>query len=258
MLYRGYPIEQLAQNCDFLETCYLLLYGELPTPAQKKDFDHRVIHHTMVHEQMARFFQGFRRDAHPMAMWISTVAALSSFYPDARRETSAEARMLQVYRLIAKAPTIAAFSFRHAMGQRYNYPDNRLSYCGNFLQMMFHMTDRDYHPQPALERALDVLFILHADHEQNCSTSVLRGIGSSLSDPYSAVAGAAAALYGPLHGGANEEVLRTLNEIGSVARVPEYIKRVKAGEFRLMGFGHRVYRNYDPRAKLILADVSLV
>lgn len=249
--YRGYPIEQLAEHSNFLEVGYLLVHGELPTADQMSNWVEKITHHTLIHENIKSLLDAFRYDAHPMAMWISTVAALSSFYPDARRDSSAEARMLQVYRLIAKAPTIAAFSFRHAMGQRYNYPDNRLSYSGNFLQMMFHMTDRDYHPQPALERALDVLFILHADHEQNCSTSVLRGIGSSLSDPYSAVAGAAAALYGPLHGGANEEVLRTLNEIGSVARVPEYIKRVKAGEFRLMGFGHRVYRNYDPRAKLI-------
>jgi citrate synthase len=249
--YRGYPIEQLAERSAYLEVAYLILQGELPTEAQLKEWTWHITHHTFIHENIKKFMDGFHYDAHPMGMLIGTVGALSTFYPDAKHVFDADSRRKQTYRLIAKVATIAAFAYRHRMGLPYAYPDNDLSFTGNFLNMMFKATELRYQPNPALERALEVLFILHADHEQNCSANAMRSIGSSHVDPYSALAGAAAALYGPLHGGANEEVLRMLNEIGSVDRVPEYVKRVKAGEFRLMGFGHRVYKNYDPRARII-------
>jgi citrate synthase len=248
--YRGYPIEQLAEKSNYLEVAYLILYGELPTRKQYEEWAHNITHHTILHEYVKKLLDGFRYDAHPMGMLIGVVGALSTFYPDAKKVLEPASRRLQTYRLIAKMPTLAAFSYRHSIGMRYTYPDNDLSYTGNFLKMTFAMTDR-YKPNPALERALDVLFILHADHEQNCSTSAMRGVGSSQSDPYSATAAAAAALYGPLHGGANEAVLRMLNEIGSKDKVPEFIKKVQSGEGRLMGFGHRVYKSYDPRAKII-------
>jgi citrate synthase len=249
--YRGYPIEQLAERSAYLEVAYLILRGELPTEAQLKEWTWHITHHTFIHENIKKFMDGFHYDAHPMGMLIGTVGALSTFYPDAKQIFDADSRQKQTYRLIAKVATIAAFAYRHRMGLPYAYPDNDLSFTGNFLNMMFKATELKYQPKPVLERALEVLFILHVDHEQNCSANAMRSIGSSHVDPYSALAGAAAALYGPLHGGANEEVLRMLNEIGSVDRVPEYIKRVKAGEFRLMGFGHRVYKNYDPRARII-------
>jgi citrate synthase len=249
--YRGYPIEQLAEKSSFLETAYLLLHGELPSREAHDQWVHDVTYHTFVHENIKRLMHAFRYDAHPMGMFISTVAALSTFYPEARQVDDSENRLYQITRLIAKVPTIAAFSYRHNRGLPYVYPDNDLSYTGNFLSMMYKMSESHYEPESALERALDVLFILHADHEQNCSTSTMRAIGSSKSDPFSALAGAAAALFGPLHGGANEAVLRMLAEIGDVKNVPEYVGRVKDGEFRLMGFGHRVYKNYDPRAKII-------
>ncbi|HKQ97431.1 MAG TPA: citrate synthase [Candidatus Polarisedimenticolia bacterium] len=249
--YRGYPIEQLAEKSTYLETAYLILYGELPTRTQYEDWVHNITHHTILHENIKKFIDGFRYDAHPMGMLISTVAAMSTFYKEAKEIQNPRHRREQQYRLIAKVPTLAAFAYRHSVGLPFAYPDNDLSYCGNFLNMLFKMTEVKYRPNPVIERALDVLFILHADHEQNCSTSVMRNVGSSHVDPYSAVAGAIAALYGPLHGGANEMVLRMLDEIGSVARVPEYIKRVKAGELKLMGFGHRVYKNFDPRAQII-------
>ena len=249
--YRGYPIEQLAERISYLEVAYLILHGELPTEAQLKEWTWHITHHTFIHENIKKFMDGFHYDAHPMGMLIGTVGALSTFYPDAKQIFDAASRQKQTYRLIAKVATIAAFAYRHRIGLPYAYPDNDLSFTGNFLNMMFKTTELKYQPNPTLERALEVLFILHADHEQNCSANAMRSIGSSQVDPYSALAGAAAALYGPLHGGANEEVLRMLNEIGSVDRVPEYIKRVKAGEFRLMGFGHRVYKNYDPRARII-------
>ena len=249
--YRGYPIEQLAEKSNYLEVAYLILNGELPTKSQLSDWAWHITHHTFIHENIKKFVDGFHHDAHTMGMLVGTIGALSTFYPDAKSIHDAESRQEQIYRLIGKVPTIAAFAYRHRMGMPYAYPDNDLSYSGNFLNMMFKMTEVKYQPNPALERALDVLFILHADHEQNCSTNAMRSIGSSQADPFSAVAGAAAALYGPLHGGANEEVLRMLKEIGSKQKVPEYIKRVKAGEFRLMGFGHRVYKNYDPRARII-------
>ncbi len=249
--YRGYPIEQLAEQATFLEVSYLLLYGELPTSKQLDAFTWQITHHTWVHENVKKFMDGFHHDAHPMSMLISSVAALSTFYPDARESRDAGHRDLQIHRLIAKMPTIAAFAYRHAKGQAYVYPDNDLTYAGNFLNMMFKATELKYKPEPALERALDVLFILHADHEQNCSTNATRSVGSSGVDPYSAVAAGAAALYGPLHGGANEAVLRMLREIGATSKVPEFIRKVKGGEAKLMGFGHRVYKNYDPRAKII-------
>ncbi len=248
--YRGYPIEQLAEKSNYLEVAYLILYGELPTKKQYEDWVHNITHHTILHEYVKKLLDGFRYDAHPMGMLIGVVGALSTFYPDAKKVLDPASRRLQTYRLIAKMPTLAAFSYRHSIGMRYTYPDNDLSYTGNFLNMTFAMTHK-YRPNPVLERALEVLFILHADHEQNCSTSAMRGVGSSQSDPYSATAAAAAALYGPLHGGANEAVLRMLNEIGSKEKVPEFIKKVKEGEGRLMGFGHRVYKSYDPRAKII-------
>jgi len=249
--YRGYPIEQLAEKASFLEVAHLLLHGELPSHSQLNAFTHNVTYHTMVHENVRELMDGFRYDAHPMGMLTSTIAALSTFYPDAKNVDDADTRMLQVYRIIAKMPTLAAFAFRHRRGLPYVYPDNDLSFAGNFLAMLFRMTERAYKPNAAIEHALDVLFTLHADHEQNCSTSAMRGVGSSQVDPYSATAAACAALYGPLHGGANEAAIRMLNEIGSVRNIPEFIKKVKAGEGRLMGFGHRVYKNYDPRAKVI-------
>jgi citrate synthase len=249
--YCGYPIEQLAERSTYLEVAYLLLHGELPTAAQLEEWTRHITHHTFIHESIKKVMDGFNYDAHPMGMLIGMVGALSTFYPEAKNIFDKECRQKQIYRMIAKVATIAAFSYRHRKGLPYAYPDNDLSYTGNFLNMMFKTTEVKYQPNPVLERALNVLFILHADHEQNCSTNAMRSIGSAHTDPYSALAGAAAALYGPLHGGANEAVLRMLNEIGSLERVPEYVKRVKAGEFRLMGFGHRVYKNYDPRARII-------
>ncbi len=249
--YRGYPIEQLAERSTYLEVAYLLLYGELPTAEQLRQWTHHITHHTFINENIKKVLDGFHYNAHPMGMFEAMVAALSTFYPDAKDIFDVECRQKQIYRLIAKAPTIAAFAYRHRIGLPYSYPDNDLTYEGNFLNMMFKTTELKYQPNPTLERALTVLFILHADHEQNCSTNAMRSIGSAHTDPFSAIAGAAAALYGPLHGGANEAVLRMLNEIGSVEHVPEYVRRVKAGEFRLMGFGHRVYKNYDPRARII-------
>jgi citrate synthase len=258
LLYRGYPIEQLAEQSDFLETAYLILFGELPAAKHYDEWKRNVMLHTMLHTNLSKLMEGFRHDAHPMGMFISTVGALSTFYPDAKDIFSAESRRLQTLRLIAKVPSIAAYCFRHSIGRPFNLPDNDLSYAGNFLNLLFRMTEPRFTVNPVLERALDVLFILHADHEQNCSTSTMRAIGSSHADPYSALAGAAAALYGPLHGGANEAVLRMLNEIGSKNNVPAFIKRVKAGEGRLMGFGHRVYKSYDPRAKIIKRMADLV
>jgi len=249
--YRGYPIEQLAEKSTFLETAYLLLNGELPSAVELDQWVYQVTHHTIIHENIKKFIDGFHHDAHPMGMFVSAVAALSTFYPEAKRIADETMRSNQIVRLIAKTPTLAAFAHRHSVGMPYAYPDNDLSYTGNFLNMMFKTTEVKYSPHPVLERALDVLFILHADHEQNCSTSAMRNIGSSHPDPYSTMAGAAAALYGPLHGGANEEVLRMLREIGSVEAIPAYLQRVKKGEVRLMGFGHRVYKNFDPRAKII-------
>ena len=249
--YRGYPIEQLAEHSSFLEVAYLLLHGELPTESELKEWKYQITHHTFVHENIKKFMDSYRYDAHPMGVFVSTVAALSTFYVEANQIRDPEVRKYQIHRLIAKTPTIAAFAFRHNVGLPYAYPDNDLSYAGNFLNMMFKTTEVKYEPNPTLEHALDVLFILHADHEQNCSAAAMRNVGSSLVDPYSAMAAAAAALYGPLHGGANEQVLNMLREIGSVKAIPEYIKRVKNKEVRLMGFGHRVYKNYDPRAKII-------
>jgi citrate synthase len=249
--YRGYPVEQLAERSNFLEVAYLILFGELPNEEQLAAWTYDITHHTFVHENIKTLMQAFRYDAHPMGMFISTVAALSTFYPDANKVGDADNRLAQIKRLIAKVPTIAAYTYRHNRGLRYIYPDNDLSYTGNFLNMMFKMTDTKYTPNRALEHALDVLFILHADHEQNCSTNAMRAIGSSCVDPYSAMAGAAAALYGPLHGGANEEVLKMLSRIDDTRDIPEFIQRVKNGEGKLMGFGHRVYKNYDPRARII-------
>ena len=249
--YRGYPIEELAEKSNYLETAYLLLHGELPTTNQLKDWQHHIVHHTFIHESIKKFLDGFHYDAHPMGMLISTIAGLSTFYPDAKDIFNPESRKKQIYRLIGKMPTLAAFSYRHTLGMPYVYPDNDLSYTGNFLNMLFRTSETRYRPNATLERALDVLFILHADHEQNCSANTIRSVGSSHVDPFSASAAATAALYGPLHGGANEEALRMLMEIGSVQRVPEYIKKVKSGETRLMGFGHRIYKNYDPRARII-------
>jgi citrate synthase len=249
--YRGYPIEDLAVKSSYLEVAYLLLYGVLPTEEQLKDWTWNIAHHTFINENIKKVMDGFHYNAHPMGMFISTLGALGTFYPDAKNIFNTESRWKQIQRLIAKVPTIAAFAYRHNVGMPYAYPDNDLSYEGNFLNMMFKTTEPRYEPNPVLERALTVLFILHADHEQNCSTNAMRSIGSAHTDPFSALAGAAAALYGPLHGGANEMVLRMLREIGSVNNVPAYVKRVKAGEFRLMGFGHRVYKNYDPRARII-------
>jgi citrate synthase len=249
--YRGYPIEQLAERSSYLEVAYLLLHGELPSAKELRAFTHEITHHTFINENIKKVLDGFHYNAHPMGMFEAMVAALSTFYPESKNIHDAACRQKQIHRLIAKVPTIAAFAYRHRIGLPISYPDNDLSYEGNFLNMMFKTTEAKYQPNPVLERALSVLFILHADHEQNCSTNAMRSIGSAETDPYSSLAGAAAALYGPLHGGANEAVLRMLNEIGSIDRVPEYIRRVKAGEFRLMGFGHRVYKNYDPRARII-------
>lgn len=249
--YRGYPIDQLAEKSTYLEVAYLLLNGELPNEAQLQAWTRNITYHTFINENIKTVIDGFHYNAHPMGMFEAMLGALSTFYPDAKDIFNVESRWKQIYRLIAKVPTIAAFAFRHRIGMQYSYPDNDLSYEGNFLNMMFKTTELKYKPNPVLERALTVLYILHADHEQNCSTNAMRSIGSAHTDPFSALAGAAAALYGPLHGGANEMVLRMLREIGSIGKVPEYIKRVKAGEFRLMGFGHRVYKNYDPRARII-------
>jgi citrate synthase len=249
--YRGYPVEELAERSSFLEVAYLLIHGDLPDPAQHRAWVEAITHHTLLHENIKKLIDAFHHDAHPMGILVGTVGALSTFYPDAKDIFNVESRRLQILRLIAKMPTLAAFAARHATGMPYAYPDNDLSYAGNFLNMMWKATELKYEPNPVLERALDVLLILHADHEQNCSSNVMREVGSSHSDPFSATAAAAAALYGPLHGGANEQVLRMLKEIGSVSRVPEYVKRVRAGEMRLMGFGHRIYKNFDPRAQII-------
>jgi citrate synthase len=249
--YRGYPIEQLAERSSYLEVAYLLVHGDLPTRAQLDEWTHQITIHTFVHENVKEFMQGFRYDAHPMGMLLASVGALSTFYPEANAIKDEETRYLQVIRLLAKMPTLAAFSYRHNQGKPYVYPDNDLSYPGNFLSMIYKMTELKYEPDPRLERALDVLFILHADHEQNCSTSAVRSVGSSQVDPYSAVAAGVAALYGPLHGGANEQVLRMLRRIERKENIPEFIQGVKGGNERLMGFGHRVYKNYDPRAKII-------
>ncbi len=251
--YRGYPIDQLAEHCTYLEVAYLLLYGELPNRQQYQEWERNITFHTMIHESLKKFMDGFNYDAHPMGMLIATVGAMSTFYPEAHNIHDPAVRTKQTYRLIAKMPTLAAFAYRHSLGMPYVYPDNSLSYAENFLNMMFKMPSESYKPNPVIAKALDVLFILHADHEQNCSANAMRSIGSSHADPYSSVAGAAAALYGPLHGGANEEVLKMLAEIGSKSNVPAFIKDVKEGkgEKRLMGFGHRVYKNYDPRAKII-------
>jgi len=249
--YRGYPIEVLAEHCTYLEVAHLLLFGELPTAAELKNWVHDITHHTMLHETTRKFMEGFRDYAHPMAMLVSTVAALSSVYPDAKNIHDPETRLLQIKRLLGKMPSIAAMSYRHIYGFPYIYPDNDLTYTENFMNMLWKMVEPKYLANPVLARALDVLFILHADHEQNCSTNAMRAVGSSHSDPYLATAAAAAALSGPLHGGANEEVLRMLDEIGSKDHVPACIKRIKEGQGKLMGFGHRVYKNYDPRAKII-------
>ena len=249
--YRGYPIEQLAESSNYLETAYLIIFGELPTKTQIETWTEDIKTHWLLHENIKKLMEGFQYDAHPMGVFLSTVGAFSTFYPDAKQIFDEKSRRKQVHRLIAKVPTIAAHAYRHSIGRPYVYPDDELSFTGNFLNMLFKRTELKYKVSPVLERALDILFILHADHEQNCSTSAMRGIGSSHVDPYSAMAGAAAALYGPLHGGANEAVLRMLQEIGSTNNIPAFIKKVKAGEGRLMGFGHRVYKSYDPRAKII-------
>jgi citrate synthase len=249
--YRGYPIEQLAEQSTYLEVAYLLVHGELPTQAQLDQWEHDITIHTFVHENVKEFVGGFRHDAHPMGMLLGSVGALSTFYKDANEIQDPDNRMIQTIRLIAKMPTLAAFAYRHTMGQPYVYPDNDLKYPGNFLNMMYKMTELKYEPDPRLERALDILFILHADHEQNCSTNAVRAVGSSQVDPYSAVAAGVAALYGPLHGGANEAVLRMLKRIGSKDNIRDFMQGVKDGNERLMGFGHRVYKNYDPRAKII-------
>jgi len=256
--YRGYPIEQLAEESTYLETAYLLLFGELPNSVELNGWADEITHHTFVHENVKGLMEAFRYDAHPMGMFVSAVAALSTFYPEAVQVDDPENRLLQAKRLIAKVPTLAAWTYRHSRGLPYVYPDNDLGFAGNFLSMMFRMAEPRYAADPVLERALEVLFILHADHEQNCSASAMRSIGSSKVDPYSALAGAAAALYGPLHGGANEAVLRMLTEIGDVRHVPAYVERVKAGEVLLMGFGHRIYKNYDPRARIIKETADAV
>ena len=249
--YRGYPVDELADSVTFLDVAYLLLRGELPGKEESAGWADEITRHTYVHENVKKFIDGFHHDAHPMGMLVSSIAALSTFYPGAKAISDPQDRHLQIVRLIAKIPTLAAFAYRRALGLPYNYPDGELSYTGNLLNMFWKMTEPRYHPDPVLTRALDVLFILHADHEQNCSTSAMRGVGSSRTDPFSAAAAAAAALYGPLHGGANEQVLRMLRDIGSVEDIPGYIDRVKGGELRLMGFGHRVYKNFDPRATII-------
>jgi citrate synthase len=249
--YRGYPIEVLAERCTFLEVAFLLLFGELPTADELQEWTNKITHHTMLHENIKKFMDGFHHDAHPMGMLVSTVAALSTFYPESRNVADRRSRQMQVLRLIGKMPTIAAYAYRHSLGLPYVYPDNTLTYTENFMGLLWKMAEPKYIPNPALAKALDVLFILHADHEQNCSANVMRSIGSSLADPYVTTAGAAAALSGPLHGGANEEVLKMLAEIGSIDNVPAYVEQVKAGHGKLMGFGHRVYKNYDPRARII-------
>ncbi len=249
--YRGYPIEQLAEHCVYTEVAYLLLYDELPTASELRDWNEEIKHHTMVHENIKKFVDGFLYDAHPMGMLVSSVAALSTFYPDAKNIHSGSNRRLQQLRLISKMPTLAAYAYRHSLGLPYAYPDNELSYSENFMNMLWKRTELRYKSSPVLAKALDVLFILHADHEQNCSTSTMRMVASSDAHPYVAASAAAGALYGPLHGGANEAVLEMLDEIGSMSKIPAFIKRVKAGEVRLMGFGHRVYKNYDPRARII-------
>ncbi|HEV7585621.1 MAG TPA: citrate synthase [Solirubrobacteraceae bacterium] len=249
--HRGYPIEQLCEHSSYLEVAYLLINGALPTGTQLEEWVHEVTIHTFVHENVKDFMQGFRYDANPMGMLVASVGALSTFYPDANQIHDESVRAMQIIRLLAKMPTLAAFAFRHNVGQPYVYPDNELSYAGNFLGMMYKMTELKYEPDPRLERALDVLFILHADHEQNASTSAVRSVGSTQVDPYTAVAAGVAALYGPLHGGANEAALRMLQRIGSVEKIPDFLEGVKAGNERLMGFGHRVYKNYDPRARII-------
>ena len=256
--HRGYPIEQLCDQSTYLEVAYLIVHGELPTKDQLEHWMHDITIHTFVHENIKEFLQGFRHDAHPMGMLLSTVGALSTFYPDASHIQDEEQRYLATIRLIAKMPTLAAFAYRHSLGLPYNYPDNDLSYPANFLSMMFKMTELKYEPDPRLERALDVLWILHADHEQNCSTSSVRAVGSSQVDPYSAVTAGVAALYGPLHGGANEQVLRMLDRIGSKDNIDDFLKGVKDGKEKLMGFGHRVYKNYDPRARIIKKHVEEV
>jgi len=250
--YRGYPIEQLAEHSSYLETAYLLIYGELPTADQLQQWVRNITYHTMVHENIKKFVDGFNYDSHPMGMLIGTVGALSTYYPDGKDVDDAASRELQTWRLIAKMPTIAAYAYRRTRGLPIIYPDNAMSFPANFCSMLWrHVAEKDYRPDPVLEKAIEVLFILHADHEQNCSANAMRAVGSSRPDPYSATAAACAALYGPLHGGANEEVLHMLEAIGDIKNVPDFIKRVKAGEGRLMGFGHRVYKNYDPRAKII-------
>lgn len=251
LIYRGYPIEILAEKSNYLEVAYLLLNGELPTKIEFDKWEHDLTHHTYIHENIKKFIDGFRYDAHPMGMLLSTVGALSTFYPEASDIFNPDIVEISIQRLISKMPTLAAFSYRHAMGLPYVYPDNSLSYVGNFLNMMFNIAEKEYVPNPVIEKAIDILFILHADHEQNCSASAMRNVGSSLPDPYSTTAAAIAALYGPLHGGANESVLEMLGEIGSKDRISQYIDRAKKGEFRLMGFGHRVYKSYDPRATVI-------
>jgi len=251
LMYRGYPIDVLAKKSNFLEVSYLLLNGKLPNKKEFNTFESNITNHTVIHENIKKFIDGFRYDAHPMGMLMSTVAALSTFYPESKDIFDEETRKLQIHRLIAKMPTLAAFAYRHSMGMPYVYPDNDLSYSGNFLNMLYKMTELKYKPDPVIEKAIDVLLILHADHEQNCSASAMRNVGSSHPDPYSTTAASIAALYGPLHGGANEGVLQMLAEIGSKENIPKTIKAVKNGEFRLMGFGHRVYKSYDPRAKII-------
>jgi len=258
LVYRGYPIEQLAEHSNYLETAYLLLYNELPSSAQFKQWEHEISEHASLHGNIKKLMEGFLHNAHPMGMFLSTVGALSTFYPDAKNIFDAESRRLQILRLIAKAPSIAAYIYRYGTKRPYVDQSDELSFTGNFLSMLFKDTESHYKPDPIIERALEVLFILHADHEQNCSTSAMRGIGSSHVDPYSAMAGASAALYGPLHGGANEAVLRMLQELGSTDNIPAFIKKVKAGEGRLMGFGHRVYKSYDPRAKIIKRMADMV
>src|SRR5689334_4543335 len=259
--HRGYSIEQLCEHSSYLEVAYLLINGDLPTQQQLDQWTHEVTIHTFVHENIKSFMQGFRYDAHPMGMLLAATGALSTFYPDAVQVKDADLRHIQIIRMLAKMPTLAAFSYRHNMGQPYVYPDNDLSYAGNFLSMMYKMTELKYEPDPRVERALDVLFILHADHEQNCSTNAVRSVGSSQVDPYSAIAAGVAGLYGPLHGGANEQALRMLERIESVDNIPDFLAGVKEGKERLMGFGHRVYKNYDPRARIIkkyLDDVFAV
>jgi citrate synthase len=249
--YRGYPIEELAEHCSFLQVAYLLLHGDLPDAEQAREWADEITHHTFVHENVKKFIDGFHHDAHPMGILVSALGGMSTFYPEAKAIFDADRRRQQMVRMIAKMPTLAAFAYRHAVGLPYAYPDNDLSYAGNFLSMMWRTTELSYRADPVLERAIDTLLILHADHEQNCSSNTMRAVGSAHSDPYTCAAAAAAALYGPLHGGANEQVLKMLTEVGSVDNVPAYLARVKRGELRLMGFGHRVYKNFDPRATII-------